>query len=182
MAVISPKLTYQDLLETPDDGKRYEIIDGQLFVSASPLLPHQRAVWNWGCDFFRQAEQAGLGTAFGNPVDVVFDHFNTTVPDLVFILAERSHIMTDANIQGPPDIVVEALSPSTRRRDLGIKKQLYARFGVPWYYILDAGRKTVQPLALRNGVYEELPLLGEGDTLTCPLLPGIAMPVAAIFK
>ncbi|HEU0166237.1 MAG TPA: Uma2 family endonuclease, partial [Chloroflexota bacterium] len=110
------------------------------------------------------------------------DPLNVTVPDLLFILAERSHIMTEANIQGAPDIIVEALSPSTRRRDLGIKKQLFARFGVPWYYIVDARRKTVRPLALRNGVYQELPELGEADTLTCPLLPEISMPVAAIFR
>ncbi|MBV8085474.1 MAG: Uma2 family endonuclease, partial [Chloroflexi bacterium] len=81
-----------------------------------------------------------------------------------------------------PDIVVEVLSPSTARRDVGVKKQLYARFGVPWYFVADPKRQAVQPLELRDGVYAELPLLTESDTLTCPLLPGISMPVAAIFR
>ena len=182
MAVISPKLTYEDLLETPDDGKRYEIIDGELFVSASPILPHQKAVGYFFARFLLPAEEAGLGTAFGREVDVVFDQHTVVEPDAIFILAEHSHIMAEAMVQGAPDIVVEALSPSTSRRDLGIKKQLYAREGVPWYFVLDAKRKTVQPFELRAGVYHDLPELGEGDTLACPLLPGISVPVAALFR
>ncbi|MFI5268851.1 MAG: Uma2 family endonuclease [Chloroflexota bacterium] len=131
---------------------------------------------------FWEAEQAGLGTAFAAPVDVIFDQYNVTSPDLVFVVKDRLGILTEANIQGAPDIIVEILSPSTRRRDLGIKMQIYARFGAPWYFVVDARARTVQPYELIEGAYSPLPLLRDDDLLSCPLLPGVTTSVAVLFR
>ncbi|HLG73521.1 MAG TPA: Uma2 family endonuclease [Chloroflexota bacterium] len=180
MAIVHKKLTYEDLLETPDDGKRYEIIDGELYVSAAPFTKHQRAVWNF-IDFFKDAERAGYGRGYSAPTDVMFDEYNVVEPDLLFVLAENRAVIKEANIQGAPDILVEVLSSSTRKRDAGVKMQLYARFGVRFYYIIDPEDETVQPYELAESDYRELPLLKGQDAITCPLFPGISMPVSKLF-
>jgi Uma2 family endonuclease len=180
MAIVHKKLTYEDLLATPDDGKRYEIIDGELYVSAAPFSKHQRTVWNF-IDFFKDAERAGYGRGYCAPTDVVFDQHNVVEPDLLFVLNENQAIITDANIQGSPDVLVEVLSPSTSKRDRGVKLQLYARFGVRFYFVVDPQAETVQPYELVVADYRELPVLRGEDQLTCPLFPGISMPVSRLF-
>ncbi|HUZ76741.1 MAG TPA: Uma2 family endonuclease [Chloroflexota bacterium] len=181
MPLISSKLTYEDLQQAPDDDKRYELIEGDLLVSPSPTPVHQTVVGRVFA-FLLRLETAGLGRAFVAPLDVVLDTFNVLEPDVLFIATERLSIIGPRNVQGPPDLVVEVLSEGTRQRDLGLKLHTYARFGVRFYWILDAEKQTVQPYQLVGESYEQLPLLPATGTLDSPLFPGISTLVANLFS
>lgn len=181
MTIVQTRLTFTDLQDLPDDGNRYELLEGELIVSPAPTPRHQRVVVN-GTVFLRQAEDLGLGVVYVAPIYVVFDEHHTTEPDLLFIRHDNVSIVQEDAIHGIPDLVVEVLSPSSRRRDLRAKLQLYARFGVPHYWIADPDARTVQPYALTTQGYEALPLLQADDTLSCPLFPGITIRVGDLFK
>ena len=180
MAVRTPLFTYDDLVRMPNDGKRYELCDGELVVSPAPAPKHQRVAARFGDLLFR-AEEAGFGQVFYAPTDVVFGRYKATQPDLLFIRGDRLQIVTETNIQGAPDLIVEILSPSTRADDFGWKRTLYAREGVPYYWVADPENKTVQPYTLHEGDYVVDRVLRPGDTLSCPLFPGITADVAWLF-
>lgn len=180
MALRKPLFTYDDLAHTPNDGKRYELCDGELVVSPAPTTEHQSIAAHLGGLLLR-AEEAGFGRMFPAPTDVVFSQHKATQPDLLFIRRERLHIITKANIQGAPDLIVEILSPGSREDDLGWKMTLYAREGVPFYWVVDPETRTVQPYTLREGGYVTEPPLRPGDILACPLFPGITIDVARLF-
>jgi Uma2 family endonuclease len=180
VAVVSPKLAYDDLQQLPEDGKRYEIIDGELHVSPAPRVRHQGAVFQFAL-FFGRAEQAGYGRGFTAPLDVVLDEHNVVQPDLLFISTSRLAILTEANVQGAPDLIIEVLSPATSKRDLGVKLQLYARFKVPHYWAADTDQRSVRRFELRGETYVELPALHPGDVLSSPLFPGLEVDVESLF-
>jgi Uma2 family endonuclease len=110
------------------------------------------------------------------PTDVVFEPHSVTNPDLPFIPGGRMGVVTEANVQGAPGLVVEILSPGTRPRDLGVKRRIYARFGVPFHWVVDPEARSVRVFELRGGGYAEQPPLHAGDALGCPLFPGIEFP------
>lgn len=175
-------LTYRDLLETPDDGRRYELIEGEVIVSPAPSAEHQR-ILRQVVRLLLRAMDAGYGLAYFAPIHVIFDlaEHNTAEPDAFFILAERRHIITKSVVRGAPDLVVEVLSPSTRTHDRRTKHQLYARFGVPYYWIFDPELQVVQVFVLADGVYAEPRVLSGDDVLGCPLFPGVTTTIAEIF-
>ncbi|MDE3075738.1 MAG: Uma2 family endonuclease [Chloroflexota bacterium] len=181
MALISPKLTYDDLQHVPDDGKRYELLDGELLVSPSATPRHQTAVGRVFALLLR-AEAAGFGRPFVAPLDVVFDQYNVLEPDVLFISAERLAIIGERNIQAAPDLVVEVLSRGTRDRDVRLKLPAYARFGVRFYWIVDPEEMRVQPYELEGDSYRQLVLLQASDTLTSPLFPGISVAISSLFS
>ena len=158
MGIVQTRLTYADLQALPEDGKRYELLEGELVVSPAPTPRHQRVVVN-GTVFLRRAEDAGFGFVYIAPIYVVFDVEHTIEPDLLFIRLDRLHIVGDDAIHGVPDLVVEVLSPSTRQRDLRAKLQIYARFGVPFYWIADPVVQTVKPYELTVQGYVAQPPL-----------------------
>ncbi len=110
-------LTYADYLELPDDGKRHEILDGELFVTASPLVQHQRVSKRIQRVLLRGLEDTGLGEIFYAPMDVLLDDHNVLVPDLLFVSRDRLEFVGEKYLAGPPDLVVEIASPSTGKRD-----------------------------------------------------------------
>ncbi len=181
MPIVQPRLTYADLQELPEDGKRYELLEGELVVSPAPTLKHQKITGRTYA-FLLRAEDAGYGEAYVAPVYVVFDDEEVTEPDAIFIRRERLGIATPSEVRGAPDLVVEVLSPSTRRRDLRVKMQIYARFGVPFYWVADPDAETVQSYELTPQGYVAQALLRAGDTLACPLFPGITVDVAQLFR
>ncbi len=130
MTIVQPRLTYVDLVDLPDDGKRYELLEGELIVSPAPTPKHQQAAGRT-FRFLGQAEDAGYGRAYVAPLYVVFDDDDVTEPDVLFIRQERLGIVTESEVRGAPDLVVEVLSPSTRKRDLPVKAQTYAKYRVP---------------------------------------------------
>lgn len=156
MAATKPLFSYEDLAHTPDDGKRYEINDGELIVSPAPTFGHQRVGWKLS-GLLMRAEEAGYGQGVAAPVDVVFGRHKTTQPDLLFIRRERLGIVAGGKVHGAPDLIVETLSPGSCDDDLGWKKTLYAREGVldsPFVGALsrvDALRARGRPLLLGGG-------------------------------
>ena len=181
MALIEPVFSYEHLAQMPDDGKRYEILEGELVVSPSPKRKHQRAVGNIFA-FLHRAEHAGYGQVYVAPFDVVFDPHNVTEPDVLFVGRDRLQIVTEDNVQGAPDLIVEVLSESTRKRDIGAKLRLYARYGVAYYWIVDPDARTVQPYAREESGYRAEAVLAPGQRLTCPLFPDTPIDVAGIFE
>lgn len=180
MTVKTPLFTYDDLAQLPDDGKRYELADGDLIVSPAPTTYHQRISARFGNLLF-QAEDAGWGRMFAAPTDVHFGPYQVVQPDLLFIGNERLSIIEAQYIDGAPDLIIEILSPGTRDHDLGWKKTLYARERVRFYWIADPSAKTVLPLTLGAEGYEETRPLQAEDLLACPLFPEITVEVARLF-
>lgn len=180
VATIAPLLTYDDLANLPDAGKRYELLEGELVVRPAPLRRHQRAIWALTL-LLSRAQNAGLGEVFIAPFDVVFDRHTVTEPDALFVRRERLHSITVANVQDAPDLVVEVLSPGTGHRDPRAKRQIYAKCKVPYYWSVDPGAGTVQVHVLIGEGYQPEPLLAGGAELGCPLFPGITIEVSRLF-
>jgi Uma2 family endonuclease len=133
--VISTKYTHADLLAMPEDTRRREILDGELIVSPSPKLFHQRIVHRFLTAFDRYLERCPIGQILLSPLDVIFSELDVLEPDLILVLNEHHRILQDW-IRGVPDLVVEVLSPGSVLMDRGPKLKAYARFGVPEYWPL----------------------------------------------
>lgn len=177
------KLTYEDLLKLPEDDKRHEIIDGVHYVMSSPLLRHQRIVQRVGISIAVFLDVTGLGEVFFIPVDTVLSPHDVVVPDLVYVSKDRGHLLQEKNIPGPPDLVGEVLSPSTRSRDRNLKRRLYEREGVLEYWMMNGDTDRVRVHRLGPTGYDlgvELSAAA-GDVLTTPLLPGWRLPLAELF-
>ena len=172
--------TYEDYRNTPDD-ERYELIDGELFMTAAPSVLHQIVQDNIGLQLNLFIRANNLGRLFYTATDVYLSDTNVVQPDLLFVSRARSQIMTYSVINGAPDLVVEILSPSTARHDKIRKRELYARFGAPEYWQADIDELTVTVLGLAGDDYEVTGVYGLGDTLTSPLLPGFRLDVNEIF-
>ncbi len=180
------RLTYDDFLLFPDDGKRHELINGVHYVTPSPRLRHQDLVGRlYVAITARLVEHPTAGRVFLSPVDVVLSFHDIVVPDLIFIAGDQTGIMTEKNIQGAPALVVEVLSKSTRKRDTQIKRRLFEQVGVREYWLVDPELDTVQvfrPTAEgRLARVEEL-TAEDGGTLATPLLPGCGIDIRALFR
>src|SRR3954463_6054722 len=171
-----------DIWDTPDDGNRYEVIDGELYVTPPPIWGHQRGLsklhirlgaWIYGHD---------LGEIVEAPVGVVLDEHNGLQPDIVFVSRERLQIINERGIEGAPDLVVEALSPSTRTRDKGVKMRRYAAAGVRHYWQLDPGIETLEAYRLTEQGYELVGLYGLGSVFRPELFPGLEIPIDALWR
>ena len=174
------KLTYEDYAKTPDD-ERWELIDGELVRAPSPNIPHQSIQSLLGCYVQTFVRDGDLGRVFFSPTDVVLSEHTTVEPDLVFVSKERERIITYANIQGAPVLVVEILSPSTARRDWRDKFDLYQGHGVNECWLVDPVSRTVWVFLLADGVFVEMGRYGEDDTLTSPTLEGLEIVLAEVF-
>lgn len=168
-----------------DDGQRYEVLDGELVLMASaPFLEHQDIVAAIFVALRAYAGQSRAGKAYVAAVDVVLqaDTPGTVLqPDVLFIRREHFDRLTPANVQGPPDIVVEVLSPSTARHDTIRKRALYERFGVQEYWIVPLHDERIEVLRLEDGRYGRPIIFDTESTLTSPLLPGFELAIADVF-
>ena len=174
-----PKLTYEDYASLPDD-ERCELIDGELIPMPSPKEIHQKILKLMTLQFFA-VEARGLGTFYFAPFDVILSRFNVVQPDLIFVSSARAHIITEDNIRGAPDLVVEILSPSTAGYDRTTKRDLYARHAVREYWLIDPYAKTATVLILGANGYNTHAVFGEGDTITSPTLAGFALNLSDLF-
>ena len=182
MTVPNPhiKFTYEDYVNAPED-KRYELLDGELLMTPAPAEIHQRISILLGWKLLQFVTENGLGRVYQAPFDVVLSDMDVVQPDLLFISNARVHIVTAANVQGAPDLVVEILSPSTAERDRTLKRRLYARHGVSEYWIVDTEAGSVEVLLLREGGFEVAGTYGGGDTLTSPTLRGFELGIDDMF-
>jgi Uma2 family endonuclease len=178
------RFTYEDFLLFPEDGKRHEIIDGDHFMTPSPATKHQRVSMKLSAAFMNFLKVHPLGEAFAAPFDVVLSNEDIVEPDLLFVSAARLAIVTEKNIQGPPDLVVEILSETTRKTDEIVKRKLYERYGVAEYWIVDPELETVKVYRRTEQGYVRTAELAReaNDTLSTPLLPGFQAPLAEVFE
>ena len=172
--------TYADYLLTPDDV-RYELINGELIMAPAPVPRHQRVGMRFSNRMGPFIDENALGELFAAPIDVYLSDTNLVQPDLLFISTARAHIITETNIQGAPDLVIEIASPSTEERDRSVKLELYARFGVLEYWLAHPLSQTVDALRLEDGRFVNAGHYGRGDTLTTPLLPGLRIDLSQVF-
>jgi Uma2 family endonuclease len=175
--------TYEDYLRLPDDGQRYEVIRGFLYVTASPTYKHQYVAGR----FYRQVdafvEDHRLGVVLMAPFDVLlpFGIGTPVEPDVVFFRAGNEPHWEAKNFQGVPDLVAEVLSPKTRRRDQKVKLEAYRDAGVPEYWMLDPDSRRVVVHVLRSRTYAELCRGGIDDEVWSSVLPGFRLKVVSLF-
>ena len=177
--MVSTKLTYADYLNLPG-GERYELLDGELVLVASPSEPHQRASKRLTRQLLA-VEDRGLGQIYVAPFDVVLSDTEVVQPDLMFISQERGDIITHANVQGAPDLAVEILSPSTANRDWTRKREMYARHGVKEFWIVDPEARIVWVMLLQDGDFELTGVYGEGQSFSSTILEGFTIDLNETF-
>lgn len=182
---IEPLLTVADLDAFPeDDGNRYELIEGELYVSSAPGIPHQRVLLNLeiGLSDYLRTHPIGILVPGAG---AIFSDYDAVIPDLAFVRHERwDAVVTGEKFTGALDIVIEIVSPGSenRRRDLSVKRKLYARYGVAEYWIVDPQNRSILIFRLRGQSLEEVATLTGDDRLTSPLLPNFRLKTSAVFN
>jgi len=173
--------TYDDYLTLPNDGRRHEILDGELVMTPVPSTEHQEILLNLIellRGFVRRESQ---GKVFCAPTDVVFSMTDVVQPDVVFVSKERLHIITKKNIVAAPDIVIEIVSEATEKMDRVTKKQLYERFGVKEYWLVDSEKQMIEVYELRGREFGPPHIYRASDTFRTALLSNFSFNVGSIF-
>lgn len=182
----SVRFTYQDLVGLPSDGQRHEIVDGEHIVTPSPKTKHQQVSTNLAVALGLYLRQNPIGAIFVAPLDVALSNVDVVQPDLLYIARERAGIITEQNIQGAPDLVVEILSPGTRTTDEVFKRALYERAGVTQYWLVDPELELIT-IHRRNArpphAFVAVAHFGAagGDAISTPLLLGFSLPARDVF-
>jgi Uma2 family endonuclease len=176
----SVRYTYDDYVLLPED-RRYEILDGDLFMTPAPTPYHQLVSKRIEFLLDDHVRRNQLGEVLDAPCDVVLSASDIVQPDILFIVADRLSIIGEKFITAAPDVVVEVLSPSTADRDQTLKTKLYARFGVRELWIASPEAKTIEVLVLSGQTFRREALYGRGDVLRTPLLPGLEIPLDQVF-
>ena len=173
-------LTYEDYRNAPDD-ERYELLEGELVLTAAPNLAHQKVLFRMARLVEDFVLERGLGEVFIAPTDVVLSDTNVVQPDVLFVSKDRKSILGADNIRGAPDLVVEVISPSNPERDLVRKREIYARHGVGEYWIADPDARSMRVMVLEGEAYRVAGEYGIGDTLTSSTLKGLDLVVGDVF-
>ena len=171
--------TYDDLLAMPDDGNRYELIFGEIVMTASPKRKHQFALFQLGKLIDAYVRDHRLGEVYIAPYDVKLSVHNVVEPDILFVRRSRLSILTEDFVDGPPDLVVEVLSPTNRAHDLVKKATLYADFGIPEYWIVDPATDAITVYVLESGHYRPLP--NRPGVAASVVLPGLEIRPEDVF-
>jgi Uma2 family endonuclease len=177
--------TIADLDLLPDNGSRYEIIDGELFMTRAPRWSHQRVADKICATLNRWSDETKLGEATTTP-GIIFSEADNVNPDVVWASYERLALLLDEaeHLTGAPELIVEVLSPGAEneRRDREVKLKLYASQGVQEYWIANLALQQVQVYRREGGLLKLAVTLMAADEITSPLLPGFACVVAAFFR
>ncbi len=147
-------LTYKDYEALPANGRRYEIHEGELSVTPAPSPQHQQVIGNLFVLLYHHVKSHGLGEVLLSPIDCILSDITIVQPDIVYLETGRLSTITSRGIEGPPTLVSEILSPSTVQIDRGVKFQLYARHGIPYYWIVDPDGRSIEAYRLVEGTYQ----------------------------
>src|SRR5881409_673308 len=175
------KLTYEDYVGLPDDGRRYEILDGELEVSPAPAPRHQRVLLNLLRIVDRHVEGRELGHVYVAPIDVILAPTTIVQPDFVFVAAARESIVTERAIEGPPDLAVEILSPWSGRRDRVAKAALYARHGIRHYWVVDPDARLLEVYELESAAYRLVVTHEGGARMRTALFPELEIDLGRVW-
>ena len=176
------KLTYEDYVTLPDDGRRYEILDGELAVSPSPTVRHQLVVRNLLLALGNWVRAKRVGTVWCAPLDNILAQTTVVQPDVMYVSKARAGIVSERGMEAAPDLVVESLSSSTAAWDRGIKKQLYAQYGVARYWIVNATNNTLDVYSLRGGAYDRTGHYHGNDVVRVDVPEGFEIPLTELWR
>lgn len=173
--------TYDDYAAIPDDGKRYEIVNGVLYISPAPGWPHQEIVGEIFAHLRAYMRTTRSGGVFTSPIDVELAPNTVFQPDVVILLIASQKKLKERHIVGAPDLLVEVVSPSSETHDRHRKIDAYARAGVPEYWIVDPHARTVEVLMLDKGEYHSQGVYRGQATLPSQIVPGLLVHVEEFF-
>ena len=176
------RLTYRDYFDLPESDDRYELIDGELYMTPPPIPEHQGFLFVLTLALGNFVVQRELGKIYFSPIGVVLSGGDVLQPDMIFIRNERLNIIEGGYVRGAPDLVVEVLSPSTARRDRTIKREIYESSGVQEYWLVDIRNRTIEVYVASEAGFVAAGVYGEGDTLASLLFPGFSMNVSDVFE
>ena len=171
----------EDIWDTPDDGNRYEVIDGDIYMTPPPIVIHHRGAGNLYGFIWQHLRAHPTGDVFMALIGVTLDDSNGLQPDLVYVSNERRGIIKERGIEGAPDLVVEVLSPSTQARDRGVKLRRYAAAGVTHYWLLAPTTLTLEAYVLTDAGYELTGSYGPDAVFSPGLFPGLDIAVDALW-
>lgn len=171
----SRELTYQDYAALPDDGRRYQILDGELCVTAAPGSRHQEISGNLFATLYAYVKTHGLGKVLPAPLDVILSDTSIVQPDVVFVAADRLVRVSARGIEGAPTLAIEILSPTTATLDRRRKRDLYARHGVTYYWIVDGDARTIEMYRLAGETYELLARVTGDVPVSVEPFPGLSL-------
>ena len=181
MKAADSRVTYAELQQWPDDGRRYELYDGEVIEVPAPFLRHQRVASHL-MDVLRDYEERAGGLMVPAPFDIVFSEHNVVQPDVVYFKPERRHLLHDWDAgRAVPDLAVEVVSPSTEARDRGRKMDLLVRFGVPEYWIVDPARNLLEIYVLRGSAYELTIAADDRATVASPTSTDLSFGTSRVF-
>jgi Uma2 family endonuclease len=175
------KVTFEEFRQFPIDGKRYELLHGEVHVTPAPATRHQSTIQNLAVSLGYHVIKNNLGEVYTAPLDVRLGEDTALQPDLIFISNARAGIIQEDWITGAPDLVVEVLSPSTAAYDRATKLHIYAEAGVPNVWVLDPQIKTVEVLKLQGKKYFVDVSLAGDQILASNLFPGWQLPLRDLF-
>lgn len=175
------KFTYSDYLLLPDNGKRYEILEGELLMSPAPNAKHQTTLIRLVRILSAYVEKNILGQVFIAPFDVVISKNDVVQPDLIFIPTKNEFKIKSSHMEGAPDLVVEIVSPGSAQRDRIIKRKIYALHGVKEFWLVHPEKEQIQILRLEKGDFKRIAELKREDILTSPLLSGLEIRLVDVF-
>jgi Uma2 family endonuclease len=181
---IEPLMTVTDLEAMPEDGNRYEVIEGELFVSRAPGLTHQVVSGNIFFLIRSYLEQNPIGTVVSTP-GLILSDYSGVIPDIVFFSHESGErIVSSERLTSAPDLVIEILSPGSEniRRDRVAKRQLYGKHGVPEYWLLDIEKQVLEVYRLHQSSLELEAILKNDDEVSTSVLPGFLCQTSGIFR
>lgn len=174
------KYTYNDYAQM-DDDKRYELIEGKLYMVPAPGFYHQTISMNISHPLKEFIKENNLGTVIYAPFDVVLSETDVVQPDIIFVSKERMGLMTEKNLRGAPDLAIEILSSTIKERDKLVKKRLYMEYGVKEFWIVDPDKKAVEIMVLRETGYETDGIYFIDDELVSSLLKGFRLDLKEVF-
>ncbi|MDI6780616.1 MAG: Uma2 family endonuclease [bacterium] len=177
------KFTYDDY-SVWDIGsdKRYELIGGEFFMAPAPNMWHQSISIDIEFRIKQLLEKTKSGKVYDAPCDVVLSNEDVVQPDIIFISKENIHIITQDNIKGSPDLLIEIISKNSAQRDRIIKRRLYEKYGVHEYWLVDMDKKEIEVLVLSRGTYETYGVFQSQDTLSSVVLEGFHFKVEEVFE
>jgi Uma2 family endonuclease len=178
---LSKLTTYDDYRNLPDDGNQYQIIGGDLHMTPAPSVSHQRIskkIFKIIDDYVTANKR---GEVLFAPVDVILSMTDVVQPDILFVAGERLNIITEKNIVEAPDLIVEILSEHTESIDRNRKKELYERFGVQEYWLVDPANRQIDQFVLRNKAFVLKASAGADQTISSAILDGCNIPLNQIF-
>jgi Uma2 family endonuclease len=175
-------LTYEDYAALPDDGKLYELHEGELSVTPSPGRSHQRILGNLYRILWAHVDASGRGELLLSPFDVIMTNITVVVPDLTYVDEARLSALRERGVEGSPTLAIEIISPYSGHIDRRRKMALYSRHDVPWYWIVDPPQRTIEAYRLQAGAYTVAATLEGPEPIALPPFPDLTLDPAAVWR